>query len=349
VRRTPRRLWRGTAAAGLRLKIVACSAVAALALPGCGGESGHRLTSGSTLRVGYSFPFDSADLAGRLALERYARARHIKVKLQQLGGAPNALSSLRRGDIDLASLNIPDAIKAIGQGAKLHVILGSKMFPEYVFVAAPGIARAQQLKGKRIGIQGHGSDTEAFTKLLLNQAGLSPSAAQINTIPNSTARVAALVSKRIDATAVRYHEFLRIRSREPGIHALAQMQTFEPGRMTQVWVVTDEFARRNRRQLQTLVGDLLAGYAFVYGPQGRSAWIAEGQRDVFGGDPPSIPAQIYTHYRTVGMWPRRDRPITAADYQRQLNLLVSTGQVPRSSPFRTVWDPSFWERAAQTR
>ena len=152
VGRIPRRLWRGTAGAGLRFAIVACSAAVALALPGCGGESGHRLTSGSTLRVGYSFPFDSADLAGRLALERYARARHINVKLQKLAGAPNALSSLRRGDIDLASLNIPDAIKAIGQGAKLHVILGSKMFPEYVFVAAPGIARAQQLKAKNIGI-----------------------------------------------------------------------------------------------------------------------------------------------------------------------------------------------------
>jgi ABC-type nitrate/sulfonate/bicarbonate transport system substrate-binding protein len=348
-RRTPWRLWRGTAGAGRRLAIVACSIVVALAMPGCGGGSEQTLASGSTLRVGYSFPFDSADLAGRLAFDRYARARHINVKLQQLAGAPNAVSSLRRGDIDLASLNLPDAIKAIGQGAKLHVILGSKMFPEYVFVATPGTTTARQLKGKSIAIQGHGSDTEAFTKLLLKRAGLSLGDANITIIPNSTARVAALVSKRIDATALRYHEYLRVRQREPGIQALAEMQSFEPMRMTQVWVVTDQFARRNRRQLQTLVSDLLAGYAFVYGAQGRSAWIADGQRDVFRGDPPSIPAQVYAHYRALGMWPRTDRPITAADYQRQLNLLVSTGQVPRPSPFRTVWDPSFWERAAQVR
>jgi ABC-type nitrate/sulfonate/bicarbonate transport system substrate-binding protein len=332
-----------------RRTIVACCVVTGLALPGCGGGGSEQtLNSGSTLHVGYSFPFDSADLAGRMALQRYARATRVKVKLQQLAGGPNALSSLRRGDIDMASLNLPDAIKAIEQGAKLHVILGSKMFPEYVFVAAPGIAGAQQLKGKRVGIQGHGSDTEAFTKLLLKRAGLSVGEANIVTIPNSTARVAALTSKRIDATALRYHEYLRVRARDPGIHSLGEMQTFEPGRMTQVWVVTDQFARRNRRQLQTLVGDMLGGYAFVYRPQGRAAWIADGQHDVFRGDPASIAAAVYAHYRTLGMWPRPDRPITAADYQRQVNLLVSTGQVPRSTPFRTVWDPTFWDQAARS-
>ena len=298
----------------MRRAIAAALLVTALA--SCGGGSTDTLAPGSTLRIGYSFPFDTADLAGRIAFERFGQQRHVKVRIVQLTGAPATVSALLRGDIDLASLNLPDAIKAIGQGARLHVILGSKMEPEYVYVARPGIAGVAQLKGRHIGIQGHGSDTEAFTKLLLQHGGLSLGDAQINTIPNSTARAAALTSGRIDATALRYHEYLRLRRKLGGLHALAQMRQFEPGRITQVWVVTDAFAKRNARRIQTMVSDALVSYTSTYTSQGRVAWMAAGAPDLFRGEPSSIPTATYAFYRRIGMWPRRQAPITAASGQK---------------------------------
>jgi ABC-type nitrate/sulfonate/bicarbonate transport system substrate-binding protein len=312
----------------LALGLAAVAALLALALGACGNQSGRTLARGSTLRVGYSFPFDSADLAGRLALQRYGQDQHIKVRSQQLVGAPATVSNLLHGGIDLASLRLSDAINAVGRGAKLRVILGSKMFPEYVFVARSGITGPAQLRGKRIAIQGPRSDVQAFAKLVLARAGLGLADAEVTTIPNSTARTAAFVRGRIDATGLRYHEYLRLLRKDPSIRVLARMRDFEPRRMTQAWVVTDSFARRNAKALQTMVTDMLTEYALMYTPAGRRLWLAAGS-DVVRGDPPQMAAAVYAYYHRYGMWPLPGRPITSALYAQMLGQLVSTGQVAK--------------------
>jgi ABC-type nitrate/sulfonate/bicarbonate transport system substrate-binding protein len=279
-------------------------------------------------------------------LDRYGQARRIKIITQEVGGAPNTVSALTHGEIDLASLNLPDAIRAIEQGARLQVILGSKMFPEYVYVASDGITRPAQLKGKRLGNQGPRSDVQAFTQLLLGQAGLTLGDAHVITVPNSTARAAALLRGRIDATALRYHEYLRLSHKKPGIHVLSQMRYFEPMRMTQVWVVTDDFAKHNAHELQTMVSDMLASYTSTYTPAGRRIWLASGAARVFKGDPSQLPAQVYAYYHRFGMWPRTNQPITAASYATMLKELTSTGQVARPLPFTSVWNPTFWQHAS---
>jgi ABC-type nitrate/sulfonate/bicarbonate transport system substrate-binding protein len=327
-------------------RIAVGALVAALVVAGCGDEGKDKLTSGSTLNVGYSLIPDSGDLAGRIALERYGRAHDVKVKFDRLQGVPNTIASLRRGDVDLASLNLPDVFKAVGEGVKIKVILAAKMFPEYVFVAAPPTAGPGQLKGKRIGIQGKGSDVEAFTKLILARAGLGVADVRLQTIPNSTARVAALTSDRIDATGLRYHEYLRLLNQRPQTHTLAETRTYAPTRMTQTWVVTDKFARENAGRLRTLVRDLLGVYASMYTPEGRSAYLAAGSREVFRGDPPFMAPRTYEFYRRYGLWPRPDRPITPQEHQRQLDQMLSTGQVPKPVAFGDVWEPSFWQSAA---
>src|SRR5437764_1948009 len=84
-------------------------------------------------------------------------------------------------------------------------------------------------------------------------------------------------------------------------------------------------------------------------PRGRAAWMAAGAPDLFRGEPSSIPAATYAFYRRIGMWPRRQAPITAASYERQLRQLLDTGQVSRGLPFTTVWNPTFWQAAAAGR
>jgi ABC-type nitrate/sulfonate/bicarbonate transport system substrate-binding protein len=327
-------------------RIVLGAVVAVLALGGCGDDEKETPTSGSTLRVGYSLIPDSGDLAGRMALERYGRDHDVRVEFERLQGVPNTIASLRRGEVDIASLNLPDVIKAVGEGVKIKVILAAKMFPEYVFVAAPPTARPEQLKGKRIGIQGKGSDVEAFTKVILGRAGLGLGDVRLMTIPNSTARVAALTSDRIDATGLRYHEYLRLLNERPQTRTLAETRTYAPTRMTQTWVVTDRFARENAGRLRPLVREMLGVYASMYTPEGRSAYLAAGSREVFRGDPPSMPPRIYEFYRRHALWPRPDRPITPAEHQRQLDQMLSTGQVSKPVAFRDVWEPSFWQSAA---
>jgi ABC-type nitrate/sulfonate/bicarbonate transport system substrate-binding protein len=331
-------------------RIVAGAAALALALApaGCGGEDKEKLAPGSTLRVGYSQIPDGADLAGRMAVERYGRAHDVKVKFQRIQGGPSSMAALRRGDVDILSLNQPDVVKAAGEGLGIKAILGSKMFPEYVFVASPPISRPAQLRGKRIAVQGHGSDTLAFAQLVLREAGLTANDARLLTIPSSSARVAAMVANRADATGVRYHEYLRLLDDRPRTRTLAEMRTYAPGRMTQVWLVTEKFARENAARLRGLVREMLGTYDSMYTPEGRRAWLAAAA-ETFRGEPASTPPRLYEYYRRHGLWPRADRPITAEEHRRQVNQMVRDGEIPKFVAFETVWEPSFWQSAAGGR
>ena len=57
--------------------------------------------------------------------------------------------------------------------------------------------------------------------------------------------------------------------------------------------------------------------------------------------------RTYDYYRLHGLWPRPDRPITPEEHQRQVDQMLSTGQVPKAVAFRDVWEPSFWQSAAR--
>lgn len=332
---------------GFRAGAAAVAALALIALSGCGSKDDSSFgQSGTTLRVGYTLRPGAADISGLMALKAYGRAHDIKVVTRDVASPAGAIASLRRGDIDTASINLPDVVKAVDGGAPLTAILASKMIPEYVFVTTPAITSAAQLKGKRIAIQGHGSDIEAFTKLVLGTAGLTPADASIMTIPMSEARVAALTSHRIDAAGLIYSQYLRVAHEIPGVHALSEMIRFQPHRMSQVWVVSPKFAKSHRAALQTMVDDMLRSTTAAYTPAGRGAWLAFGAHDILKQAPPATRAKIYDFYRVHGMFPRTDQPITAAQYKTMADQMVRSGQLERAAAFSAVWDPSFWQHAA---
>jgi ABC-type nitrate/sulfonate/bicarbonate transport system substrate-binding protein len=330
----------------------AAALLACLALGGaaaCGGEKDNASFGkpGSTLRVGYAFEPTAAELSDQISLRRYARAHDVKVVRRTLPDAAAAVTALRRGDVDVVPLNTGQVFKAVNAGAPVVAVVAGKSMSEHVYVAVRPISTLGQLRGRKVGSQGPGSDSEALHQLALRKAGLTDDDVKKVTLPNSAARVAALASGRLEATVLVYEEYLRAASRIPGLRVLARFVDLHPHRIANVWLVTRSFASKHREALQTLVRDHLRSTTRLYTAAGRQDWLAAAARGPLKDHAPSLRARVYEYYRAHGMFPRIDQPITPAAYRRLAGQMVSAGQVPRAPAFEKVWDPSYWQHAAR--
>ena len=157
--------------------------------------------------------------------------------------------------------------------------MADEMRPEWLLAARPEIERLGQLKGKRIATDPPGENTAALVDLSLERAGLEKDDVQLSTIGESTQRAAALASGRIDATPLEFADFERLRG-EGGLdlNVLSTLQDLSPVKPRTAFLVRRDFAAKHRPLLQELVNGLVDGYAFLYTPAGRGAWIEKARK-----------------------------------------------------------------------
>jgi NitT/TauT family transport system substrate-binding protein len=102
--------------------------------------------------------------------------RHgLDVKLVFIASGPLGTTSILSGDVDVGIIGGFAPIRAITGGAKNLVIIGqSKNRMTGAIVGKKEIANAQDLKGKRLGIDRVGSNPDMFTQAALSRFQLDP-------------------------------------------------------------------------------------------------------------------------------------------------------------------------------
>jgi ABC-type nitrate/sulfonate/bicarbonate transport system substrate-binding protein len=96
----------------------------------------------------------------------------VEVELIQMAG-PLPVAALAAGEIDYLT-GYTTGIVATGQGAPLKGIMISLRKPPFFLVAEPGIQKAGDLAGKRIGVDRIGSLQHLVVRLLLIAKGMDP-------------------------------------------------------------------------------------------------------------------------------------------------------------------------------
>lgn len=199
------------------LALVAATAVA-LVTAGCaksGGSSGTAKATGAdamTLNVGQIsdsaafFPLFVAEDQG------YFKAEGLTLgDRPRLGTGAKLAAALQSGSIDIAAGVMTDAFNMHKINDKTRLI-GSLVDSYYVdIVAGPSIPasldsaslsdKIKALKGKKIGITGPGSGTEALVIYLLKQEGLDSKTdvTLVNLGADASAAIGALKTNRVDA------------------------------------------------------------------------------------------------------------------------------------------------------
>ena len=181
-----------------------CVLVGALAV----GAAGASPRATVTLKVGFFGTFDESTVADQLAFESLARTAGIQVSFVTFATPQAAVVAVTRGDVDLGITGLHSTSRAINEGAPLKALLVAEMANEWVFVAdAPNVAA---LRGRRVGYQTPGTETQAYASVLLRRSGLKTSDVTMTALPGSPNRAIALLNGQLAGTWLNYVDFLRV-------------------------------------------------------------------------------------------------------------------------------------------
>ncbi len=125
-------------------------------------------------------------------------------------GGQMATQALVAGDPPI--VNIGTVVQAGLQGHDVVLIASSESTYNYSVVARPGIAKVEQLKGKRLGVSGFGSASHNAALILSKKFNLEPNKDVTVVVAGPTMeRLAAVDAGRIDATILTPSEMPRAR------------------------------------------------------------------------------------------------------------------------------------------
>jgi NitT/TauT family transport system substrate-binding protein len=169
------------------------------------------------------------------------------------------------GEVKISVSSGPATIASRTQGADTNIIAACVNILPYSLVAAKGITKWDQLKGKKIAISRFGSGTDTAIRLVLKRFGLDPTKdvtiVQLGTQPS---RVQALAAGAIDATII--SPPLDITAKKQGYQILVNIADLKIPYPQQVIEMTDRFIRENPHTGKNLLKGFIEGvrYATTY-------------------------------------------------------------------------------------
>jgi len=209
-----------------------------------------------------------------VAQEQGLFARHgLEARLVLIRGAPTLVASLISGDLEVGYTGGPAVIGAAAQGIYLRILSSISSKLTHTLVANPNIKSAEQLRGKRMGIQSIGGSTWMHTMLALEHLGLDPKRDNISllVIGDSVLIGQSLEAGRIDAATLDGALVRRLRSK--GFAAIVDLTPHNIPMVNQAIVVSPEFLQRRGEVAERILMALVDSLAFTLAPQNKAVVI----------------------------------------------------------------------------
>jgi ABC-type nitrate/sulfonate/bicarbonate transport system substrate-binding protein len=166
------------------------------------------------------------------------------------------------GEVKFSVSSGPATIASRTQGADSIIIAACVNTLPYSIVAAKGITRWDQLKGKKIAISRFGSGTDTAIRLVLKKFGLDPAKdvtiVQLGTQPS---RVQALAAGAIDATII--SPPLDITAKKQGYPILVNIAELKIPYPQQIIETTDRFIRENPHTVKSFLKGFIEGVRYA--------------------------------------------------------------------------------------
>jgi NitT/TauT family transport system substrate-binding protein len=166
------------------------------------------------------------------------------------------------GEVKISVSSGPATIASRSQGADTIIVGACVNTLPYSIVAAKGIAKWEQLKGKKIAISRFGSGTDTAVRLVLKKFGLDPvkdvMIVQLGTQPS---RVQALAAGAIDATII--SPPLDITAKKQGYQILVNIAELGIPYPQQIIETTDRFIREDPRTVRNFLKGFLEGVRYA--------------------------------------------------------------------------------------
>jgi NitT/TauT family transport system substrate-binding protein len=174
-------------------------------------------------------------------------------------GSPN-IQALLGGSIQLTQTAASSALLGATRGAPVVIVATLENKLPMLLISRPEIKEPQQLRGKTIGINRFGGSNDAAVLMAIKSWKIDPSEIKMIQSGGTSARMAALMSKQIDATVQSYPEIFQ--ARKLGMNVLADVGDF--GFYTNTSnIVTRSYLQQNRAAIKGFIKGQIEGMHYV--------------------------------------------------------------------------------------
>jgi ABC-type nitrate/sulfonate/bicarbonate transport system substrate-binding protein len=174
-------------------------------------------------------------------------------------GSPN-IQALLGGSIQLTQTAASSSVLGAVRGAPVVIVATLENKLPMLLISRPEIKEPQQLRGKVIGINRFGGSNDAAVLMAIKAWKMDPKDISMLQTGGTAARMAALLSKKIDATVQSYPEIFQ--ARKLGMNILADVGDF--GFYTNTSnIVTRSYLQQNRAAVKGFIKGQIEGMHYV--------------------------------------------------------------------------------------
>ena len=174
-------------------------------------------------------------------------------------GSPN-IQALLGGSLQLTQTAASSAVIGATQGAPVVIVATLENKLPMLLVSRPEIKEPQQLRGKVIGINRFGGSNDAAVLMAVKAWKMDPKDISMLQTGGTSARMAALISKKVDATVQSYPEIYQ--ARKLGMNVLADIGDF--GYFTNTSnIVTRSYLQQNRAAIKGFIKGQIESIHYV--------------------------------------------------------------------------------------
>ena len=221
---------------------LACAAEATPFLVSYGGTAGYQLPLWVNKELGFSKKY-GVDL---------------EIILIQ-AGSPN-IQALLGGSIQLTQTAASSAVLAAIHGAPVVIVATLENKLPIQLISRPEIKEPQQLRGKTIGLNRFGGSNDAAVLMAIKAWKMAPSDIKMIQTGGTSARMAALMARKVDATVQSYPEIFQ--ARKLGMNVLADIGDF--GFYTNTSnIVTRSFLQQHRSTVKGFIKGQIEAMHYV--------------------------------------------------------------------------------------
>jgi NitT/TauT family transport system substrate-binding protein len=254
-----------------------------------------------------------------IAQEQGLFAKHgIEAKLVLIKGAPTLVASLISNDIEVGYTGGTAVVGAAAQGLYLKILASVSSTLTHTLIASPNIKTAENLKGKRFGIQSIGGSTWMHTMLALEHVGLDVKRDNLSllVIGDSVIIGQSLEAGRIDAAVL--DGTLARRLKTKGFSVVAELQPAHIPMLNQAIVVSQGFLQKRSETAEKILMTLVESLAFSVAPMNKPIVIKTMMRRFQISDP-AVAEEGYQDYLSAV----ERKPMPSFDALRNIRRLMA--------------------------
>ena len=184
----------------------------------------------------------------------------LDVSLIFIPGGPTAAAAMLAGEVQSVAMAGPAIVTSNLAGSDLVMIAGIVNTFAFQIITVKGITTAQQLKGKRVGVNRFGTAPDIAARFALRRMGLDPSEATILQLGEQATRLAAMKAGQLEAAIV-LPPITTIAERE-GMNVLLDMSELGAEYQITGLASSQSFIAKHRPSVMKLVRAFVEGIHF---------------------------------------------------------------------------------------